>query len=181
MKLISQADLKPYEPKLIEYRRYLHQHPELSFEEFETSAFIQREMQQLSHAIVTKPTETSVLVQFKTGKPGPKIGLRADIDALAITEERTDIDFISQNPGKMHACGHDAHTAILMMACHYFNDHFEALTGEVWAIFQHAEEKLPGAHLNLWQRTSLMNLILSMDIIFGHYFQQAPLILKMDL
>lgn len=165
MKLISQADLKPYEPKLIEYRRYLHQHPELSFEEFETSAFIQREMQQLSHAIVTKPTETSVLVQFKTGKPGPKIGLRADIDALAITEERTDIDFISQNPGKMHACGHDAHTAILMMACHYFNDHFEALTGEVWAIFQHAEEKLPGGASQL-VATNLFN---ELDFIYGHH------------
>lgn len=165
MNLISQAELKPYEAKLIEYRRYLHQHPELSFEEVETSAFIEREMSALTHASISRPTPTSILVKFITGKPGPKIGLRGDIDALAITEERDDIAFISQNPGKMHACGHDAHTAILMMACHYFNSHFNELTGEIWAIFQHAEERLPGGASEL-VATGIFH---ELDFMYGHH------------
>lgn len=165
MNLISQAELKPYEAKLIEYRRYLHQHPELSFEEVETSAFIEREMSALTHASISRPTPTSILVKFITDKPGPKIGLRGDIDALAITEERDDIAFISQNPGKMHACGHDAHTAILMMACHYFNSHFNELTGEIWAIFQHAEERLPGGASEL-VATGIFH---ELDFMYGHH------------
>lgn len=165
MNIISQEVLKPYEAQLIAYRRHLHQYPELSFEEFETSAFIATEMGKLNHAVISRPTPTSVLVQFKTGKPGAKIGLRADIDALAITEERDDIDFISKNPGKMHACGHDGHTAILMMACHYFNDHFDSLTGEVWAIFQHAEERLPGGASQL-VATGLFH---ELDFMYGHH------------
>lgn len=165
MQLITQTDLRAYEPQLIKYRRYLHQYPELSFEEVKTSQFIEDEMAKLSHASISRPTKTSVLVKFVTGKPGPKIGLRGDMDALAIMEERDDIDFKSQNPGKMHACGHDAHTAILMMACHYFNDHFDSLTGEVWAIFQHAEEVLPGGASEL-VATGIFN---DLDFFYGHH------------
>ena len=165
MKIITQEALQPYEAQLIAYRRYLHQHPELSFEEFKTSAFIEKEMSALTHATITRPTPTSVLVKFVTGKSGPKIGLRADIDALAITEERDDIDFISKTPGKMHACGHDGHTSILMTACHYFNDHFDELTGEVWAIFQHAEEQLPGGASEL-VATGIFN---DLDFMYGHH------------
>ena len=165
MQLITQTDLRAYEPQLIKYRRYLHQYPELSFEEVKTSQFIEDEMAKLSHASISRPTKTSVLVKFVTGKPGPKIGLRGDMDALAIMEERDDIDFKSQNPGKMHACGHDAHTAILMMACRYFNDHFDSLTGEVWAIFQHAEEVLPGGASEL-VATGIFN---DLDFFYGHH------------
>ena len=165
MKLITQEALKPYEAKLIAYRRHLHQYPELSFEEFETSQFIAKEMSKLQHAEILPLTKTSLLVKFRSGKPGPKIGLRADIDALPIHEERIDCDFISKNPGKMHACGHDAHTAILMAACHYFNDHFEELTGEVWAVFQHAEELLPGGAREI----VALGVLDELDFMYGHH------------
>lgn len=165
MSVIQREALRTYEPQLIKYRRYLHQYPELSFEETATRDFITAEMSKLQHATISYPIGNAILVKFITGKPGPKIGLRGDIDALAIEEERDDIDFKSKNPGKMHACGHDAHTAILMMACHYFNDHFDQLTGEVWAIFQHAEELLPGGA----QELVATGIFQELDFIYGHH------------
>ncbi|MHC5224986.1 amidohydrolase [Ignatzschineria sp. LJL83] len=165
MSIIQKEALLAYEPQLIQYRRYLHQYPELSFEETKTREFITAEIGKLEHATISHPVGNSVLVRFITGKPGPKIGLRGDIDALAIEEERDDIDFVSKNPGKMHACGHDAHTATLMMACHYFNEHFDELTGEVWAIFQHAEELLPGGA----QELVATGLFHELDFMYGHH------------
>ncbi len=165
MSIIQREALLAYEPQLIQYRRYLHQHPELSFEETKTQEFITKEMSKLEHAVISHPVGNAILVKFITGKPGPKIGLRGDIDALAIEEDRDDIDFKSKTPGKMHACGHDAHTAMLMMACHYFNDHFDTLTGEVWAIFQHAEEVLPGGA----QELVATGLFHELDFIYGHH------------
>lgn len=165
MKLVTQAELQPYEAKLIENRRHLHAHPELSFQEYETAKYIIREMEQLKHAEIIRPVGTSVLVKFVTGKPGPKIGLRADIDALAIKEERTELPFCSQNDGVMHACGHDIHTSMLLAACRYFDDHFEDLTGEVWAIFQHAEELLPGGAQEM-VKTGLFD---ELDFIYGQH------------
>src|SRR5699024_12847250 len=165
MSVIQREALRTYEPQLIKYRRYLHQYPELSFEESATRDFITADMSKLQHATISNPICNAILVKFITGKPGPKIGLRGDIDALAIEEDRDDIDFKSKNPGKMHACGHDAHTAILMMACHYFNDHFDQLTGEVWAIFQHAEELLPGGA----QELVATGIFQDLDFIYGHH------------
>lgn len=172
MTLIDRNDLSEYQDLLLTHRRYLHQHPELSFQEFKTAEYIVENIQQLAHAEIIRPVGTSVLVKFKTGKPGPKIGLRADIDALSIKEERTDLPFISQNEGVMHACGHDIHTAMLMSACHYFNDHFDSLTGEIWAIFQHAEELLPGGAQEM-VKTGLFN---ELDFIYGqHIWSGLPL------
>lgn len=165
MKLIDRHELSLYQDLLIEHRRYLHQNPELSFQEFKTAEYIVEHMSKLQHAEIIRPVGTSVLVKFKTGKPGPKIGLRADIDALSITEERKELPFISQNEGVMHACGHDIHTSMLMSACHYFNDHFDSLTGEVWAIFQHAEELLPGGAQEL-VKTGLFH---ELDFIYGQH------------
>ncbi len=167
MRIITHQDLANYEPTILKYRRYLHQYPELSFKEYKTSQFIFEEMSKLSHATVTRPTETSVLVRFITPNPGPKIGLRGDIDALAIEEgrEESEIPFKSKIKGMMHACGHDAHAAILMTACHYFNDHFSELNGEVWAIFQHAEEIPPGGAREL-VATGLFN---DLDFFYGHH------------
>ena len=126
----------------------------------------------LSHAEISRPVGTSVLVKFITGKPGPKIGLRADMDALAVTEKRDDIQFKSTNDGVMHACGHDGHTAILMAACHYFDENFDTLTGEVWAIFQHGEERHPGGAQEL-VATGLFN---NLDFIYGqHIWASLPL------
>ena len=177
MSVIQREALRTYEPQLIKYRRYLHQYPELSFEETATRDFITAEMSKLQHATISHPIGNAILVKFITGKPGPKIGLRGDIDALAIEEERDDIDFKSKNPGKMHACGHDAHTAILMMACHYFNDHFDQLTGEVWAIFQHAEELLPGGA----QELVATGIFQDLDFIYGHHLWTLLPTCRIDL
>lgn len=172
MDIIHRDALAAYQTQLLEYRRYLHAHPELSFKEIETQKYIIEKMSQLKHAEIIKPVGTSVLVKFVTGKAGPKIGLRADIDALAILEERDELAFKSKNEGVMHACGHDIHTSMLMTACHYFDDHFDSLTGEVWAIFQHAEELLPGGAQEM-VATGLFN---DLDFIYGqHIWSGLPI------
>lgn len=170
--LILRSELEEYEPDLLTYRRYLHAHPELSFQEYKTAQYIIDEMQKLQHVEILRPVGTSVLVKFITGKPGPKIGLRADMDALAVTEGRDDLTFKSQNEGVMHACGHDGHSAILMAACRYFDAHFDELTGEVWAIFQHGEEKHPGGA----QELVATGLFEELDFIYGqHIWATLPL------
>lgn len=136
--------MQSYLDQAIIWRRHLHQHPEVSFEEVQTSQFIVDEMSRLRHARIERLTPTSVVVVFATGRPGTRIGLRADIDALPVQEERPELEFSSKVPGAMHACGHDGHTAILMAACQYIDDHIEQFSGEIHAIFQHAEEILPG-------------------------------------
>lgn len=165
-------DLTARKEQVIAYRRYLHQFPELSFQEFKTSQFIFDEMSKLENVVVTRPTETSVLVKIKGGKPGKKIGLRADIDALPIEEDRDELDFKSQVPGAMHACGHDGHTAILMVATQFLAEHAQELPGEVYAIFQHAEETPPGGAKEM-VATGLFD---DFDFIYGHHlFTPYPL------
>lgn len=139
------TDLTSYTDQLITWRRHLHQHPELSFEEHGTVAYIEAELRaRLQHASYEKLTPTSLVVVFDTGRPGPKLGLRADIDALGLQEDRPDLDFASVVPGKMHGCGHDAHTAVVMSACAWIDDNLDTLTGQIHAVFQHAEETPPG-------------------------------------
>lgn len=158
--------MEKYLAQLVKWRRHLHQHPELSFEEVQTSRFIAEEMGKLENvSSIEKLTPTSVVVVFKTGKPGVKLGLRADIDALPIQEERNELPFKSQVDGVMHACGHDGHTAVLMAACQYINDHFDEFSGEIHAIFQHAEEKLPGGAREM-VATGYFN---DFDYIYGHH------------
>ncbi|CAD2072399.1 M20 metallopeptidase family protein [Phocicoccus pinnipedialis] len=131
-----------YREKIITDRRYLHEHPELSFEEFETAQYIRDILTTLKHCEVVELTKTSTVGIFNKGK-GKKLGLRADIDALPI-QEAHNIEFKSTIDGKMHACGHDGHTSILLGVARYINDHIEEFDNEVNCIFQHAEEKIPG-------------------------------------
>lgn len=165
-------DLESRNDKIVSYRRHFHQHPELSFQEYKTSQFIYDEMSKLENAEVTRPTETSVLVKITGGKPGRKIGLRADIDALPIQEQRDELEFRSAEPGKMHACGHDGHAAILMVATQFLNEHAHELEGEVYSIFQHAEETPPGGAKEM-VATGLFD---DFDFIYGHHlFSTMPL------
>ena len=155
--------------QIIAYRRYLHQNPEPSFQEYETSQYIYDEMSKLNNVEVTRPTETSVLVKITGGKPGKKIGLRADIDALPIQEERPEFDFQSKKEGLMHACGHDGHTAILMVATQFLAEHADELEGEIYSIFQHAEELPPGGAQEM-VATGLFN---DFDFIYGHHLSST--------
>ncbi|WP_273445206.1 M20 metallopeptidase family protein [Neolewinella agarilytica] len=130
-------------PAAVSNRRHLHQHPELSFEERETQAYIAGQLDELKIPY-RKIADTGLLAEISGGKgAGPVIALRADIDALPILEANT-TDYTSQNKGVMHACGHDVHTASLLSTAGILasvKDHF---SGSVRLLFQPGEEKLPG-------------------------------------
>ena len=119
------ASVKAIEKKMIDWRRHLHANPELSNREFKTMDFIVQELSVLGLPIEKGAAKTGVIALLDTGKPGPVVGLRADIDALPV-KERVKIDFASKveteyegkTVGVMHACGHDAHTAILLATAH---------------------------------------------------------------
>jgi amidohydrolase len=125
---------------IIDYRRHIHRNPELSFQEYETSAFISKVLNQynIEH---TKIAETGIVALI--GKGERCVALRADIDALPILEE-TGLEFASKNSGIMHACGHDMHTSMLLGAAIILKENESSLNGIVKLIFQPGEEKLPG-------------------------------------
>jgi amidohydrolase len=139
--LISQVD--ELEQQIIEWRRYLHQHPELSFHEEKTAQFVYETLQSFGNLEVSRPTRTSVMARLRGNTPGKILAIRADMDALPIQEENI-FEFISKNPGVMHACGHDGHTAMLLGTAKILSGFLEDIHGEVRFIFQHAEETLPG-------------------------------------
>ncbi|MFA7109349.1 MAG: amidohydrolase [Sphaerochaetaceae bacterium] len=133
----------------VEYRRHLHQNPELSFKEFKTADFIERTLKSFEPGLkLSRPTPTSVMAILKTDISGPIIAIRADIDALPI-EEDNNLSYKSKNPGVMHACGHDGHTAMLLSTIKILLKHKEELKGEIRFIFQHAEELPPGGGIEI--------------------------------
>ncbi|MFJ8236771.1 amidohydrolase [Ureibacillus sp. NPDC094379] len=140
--------IEEIEDHVISWRRYLHQFPELSYQEEKTSQFIYDTLQTFGNLEISRPTKTSVMARLIGSKPGKVIALRADIDALPIQEENT-IDYVSQNPGVMHACGHDGHTAILLGAAKVLSSIKEQISGEVRFLFQHAEELPPGGAVEM--------------------------------
>jgi amidohydrolase len=127
--------------QVVEWRRHLHRHPELSFEESSTADFIAETASSFGLDI-SRPAPNAVVARLRGRSPGRNIALRADIDALPITEE-SGVDFASSRPGVMHACGHDGHTAMLLGAARELASSGLA-AGEVRFIFQHAEERAPG-------------------------------------
>lgn len=133
-----------YEKYQVEMRRYFHQHPEVSEKEYNTSKVIKEELDKIGVPWVPCGLETGVLATVKGAKPGKTILLRADIDALAV-EETTGAEYASQNPGVMHACGHDCHISMLLTAAHILNDMKDELCGTVKLAFQPAEEAASGA------------------------------------
>jgi amidohydrolase len=129
--------------RVLELRRAIHRRPELGFEENETAALVERELDELGieHRRVAK---TGIVGVIRGAKPGAVAALRADMDALPITE-RTGLPFASEIPGKMHACGHDAHTAMLLGAARVLQSSRDMLHGSVVLLFQPAEEGPGGA------------------------------------
>lgn len=128
---------------VIGWRRHLHMHPELSFQEENTAQFVYETLQSFGNLEISRPTKTSVVARLIGAQPGKVLGLRADMDALAIDEEN-DFEFASKVPGVMHACGHDAHTAMLLGTAKILTSMKESIKGEVRFVFQHAEELHPG-------------------------------------
>jgi amidohydrolase len=138
------------QPRIIEWRRDFHRHPELANRETRTAARVAEHLRALGLEVRTGMAHTGVIAVLKGGMPGPAIMLRADMDALPVTE-RTDVPFRSTATGEfrgrtvgvMHACGHDAHTAILMGAAEILTGMRERLPGTVLFVFQPAEEGVP--------------------------------------
>ncbi|MBP1992212.1 amidohydrolase [Paenibacillus eucommiae] len=140
--------LQSLEQKLIEIRRQLHRNPELSHEEFETTASIEAWLAEAGIHKAGYALRTGLIAEVGGSQEGPVIAIRADIDALPIQEE-TGLPYASQNPGKMHACGHDFHTASIIGAAYLLKQKEKELKGTVRFIFQPAEEKASGAELIL--------------------------------
>ena len=157
---------------IVESRRWFHAHPELSFEEKETTARIKQELELMGIETQTFPDYNGVIGTIHGGRGGAVVMLRADIDALP-TEEQTGLPFVSQNKGKMHACGHDAHIAMLLGAAKILSEMKEDLPGTVKLLFQAAEESCHGAEYYVQQ-----GCLGGVDAIFGMHIWgtlEAPL------
>ena len=145
-----EAWAKPVDAKVLEWRRDFHQFPELGNREFRTSKRVADHLRSLGLEVTTGVAHTGVIAVLKGGKPGKRIALRADMDALPVTESsglpfqsKQTAEFRGEKVGVMHACGHDSHTAILMGVAEAMAKHKGDIAGEVLFIFQPAEEGAP--------------------------------------
>ena len=138
------ASVEKLAAELIALRRKLHEHPELAFEEHETAKAVAGFLEKLGIPFRKAVGKTGIVALIDGGKPGPTVGIRADMDALPINEQ-TGLPFASKVPGKMHACGHDVHTVIALGVAATLAGMKSELRGRVKLIFQPAEETLSGA------------------------------------
>ena len=172
-------------PQIVEWRRHLHQYPELSNREFKTAKYVENHLKTLGLEIKTGVAKTGVIGILKGAQPGPVIGLRADMDALPVTE-RVSIPFASKEKseyngtqvGVMHACGHDTHVAMLMGAATVLAGMKDKLKGTIVFIFQPAEEGAPAGEeggADLMVKEGVMDNP-KIDAIFGiHINSQTPI------
>jgi amidohydrolase len=152
-------------PDMVTWRRHLHRNPEISYKEYDTTAFILDVLQPLGYEI-HRPLETGCVAVLKGEKPGGTVALRADIDALPMDEYGEAKEaFKSTRPGAAHCCGHDAHTANLLGAAHVLAGLKPQLAGIVVLVFQPGEEKLPGGGRLLTENGILKRL--GVEAIFG--------------
>jgi amidohydrolase len=167
-----QREIDELLPGVIADRRYLHQHPELGFQEHETARFIAERLRAIGvDEVRTGVGKTGVVGILRGGKPGKVVALRADMDALPVTEEN-DVDYKSQNAGVMHACGHDAHVSMLLGVARVLASRRDEIPGTVKFIFQPAEEGLGGAKAMIADGALEDPKV---DGIFGlHIWQEAP-------
>ncbi|GIN19283.1 M20 family metallopeptidase [Siminovitchia fordii] len=162
--------LEEYYDEMVQIRRHLHQYPELSFKEIKTAGYIADFYKRLGVDVKTGVGGNGVVARIKGGKPGKTVALRADFDALPIQEE-TGLPFSSKVPGVMHACGHDGHTATLLIIGKVLHEIKEELSGEYVLIHQHAEELAPGGAISMIKDGCLDGV----DAIFGtHLWAEIP-------
>ncbi len=178
IKLDQQA--KDMEQQVIEWRRHFHQYPELSNQETKTAAYIAEHLKSLGLKVQTGVAKTGVVALLEMGKPGPVIALRADMDALPVTE-RNSLPFASkekaiyngQETGVMHACGHDSHISILMAVAEILSKNKKDLKGTIKFIFQPAEEGAPAGEEGgaaLMVKEGVLNNP-KVDVVFGMHIQ----------
>jgi amidohydrolase len=180
--LSKQIDTKAQalQPNLVEWRRHIHKNPELGNREFKTSAYIVQQLKDLGLEIQTGIAKTGVVAILKGGKPGPCIALRADMDALPV-KERVNIpfasndsaDYLGQKVPVMHACGHDAHVAMLLGTAKVLAGMKKDIAGSVKFIFQPSEEGAPGNEeggASLMVKEGVMENP-KVDVIFGMHIE----------
>lgn len=150
---------------LVERRRYLHMHPELSFQEHQTYQYILQHLNSFPHVDVREHVGGQGIVATITNGEGPVIALRADFDALPIQDEK-DVPYKSTVPNVMHACGHDGHTSTLLSVAEILSSHYDEITGTVKLLFQFAEELAPGGAEPMTHDGALEGV----DAIYGNHF-----------
>lgn len=157
-------------PEMVDIRRYMHQHPELSFKEYKTAEYIANFYKELGVPVRSNVGGNGVVAKITGGKPGQTVALRADFDALPIQDEK-DVPYKSTVPGVMHACGHDGHTATLLVLAKVLNEMKEDIEGSIVFIHQHAEEYAPGGAISMIEDGCLEGV----DVIFGtHLWASEP-------
>lgn len=161
--------IKALEPELVALRRHFHQHPETGFNEYETAKFVSDKLTALNIAHRTGVAKTGIVADITGGLPGKTVALRADMDALTISE-KTGLPYASVNDGVMHACGHDAHTASLLGAAIVLGELRAELPGTVRLIFQPAEEG-PGGAAPMIAEGALDGVA---AIVGAHVWQELP-------
>ena len=138
------AKIQTLQAQLVEWRRHLHQHPELGFEETLTADFVTQQLTKWGIKHQTGIAKTGIVATVQGTRPGPVLAIRADMDALPI-QELNQVPYRSLHDGKMHACGHDGHVTIALGTAHYLSQHRDTFAGTVKIIFQPAEEGPGGA------------------------------------
>ncbi|WP_419658627.1 HipO: hippurate hydrolase (benzoylglycine amidohydrolase) [Desulfosarcina variabilis str. Montpellier] len=180
------SDVSKVQNQMAEWRHEIHKHPETAFEEVKTSAYVASLLESWGYEVVTGIGKTGIVASLKAGQGEKTIGLRADMDALPVTEA-VESDYKSQTPGKMHACGHDGHTAMLLGAAKYLADK-KNFNGTVRLVFQPAEETISGASAMI--ADGLLERF-PMDAIFGmhnmptleqgkFFFRAGPMMAAVD-
>lgn len=153
-----------FEKEIVRLRREFHMYPELGYEEYETSQRISRELAKAGLDVREGVAKTGVVGLLAGDKPGKTVALRADMDALPV-EEQTGLPFSSRVKGKMHACGHDAHMAVVLGAAMILKEMRSGIAGNVKFIFQPSEEERPGGATPMIEEGVLKNP--NVDVIFG--------------
>ncbi|WP_090763728.1 M20 family metallopeptidase [Bacillus sp. OK048] len=164
------SKLEDYYEEMVSIRRYMHQHPELSFHEYNTAQFIKEFYEKLGIDVKGNVGGNGVVAKINGKYPGKTVAIRADFDALPIQDEK-DVPYKSLVPGVMHACGHDGHTATLLILAKVLNELKDELEGNYVFIHQHAEEIAPGGAATMIEDGCLDGV----DVIFGtHLWASEP-------
>lgn len=172
-------EVRAIEPELITWRRHLHQHPEVSFEETQTTLWLLARLREIGLEQIDRPTETGLVAHIhgtKAGKPAV-VAFRADIDALPMHEEN-DLPYCSENPTAMHACGHDGHAAMLLALAKLLQENREHFCGEARLVFQHAEELPPGGAIELIRAGALDGAEAVLGLHLSSNFETGQFALK---
>ncbi|MHA0857290.1 M20 family metallopeptidase [Paenibacillus sp. CMAA1364] len=169
--MIEELALNDIHLKMVEWRRYLHRHPELSFQEGNTARYVATILRELGLEVqIEFGGGHGIVTTIKGALPGKRVALRADMDALPIQDEKS-CEYTSEVDGVMHACGHDGHTSILLGVATYFSKRRSELHGEIVLIFQPAEEVCPGGAKGMIAGGVLNDV----DVIYGlHLWTPIP-------